>query len=92
MHISLAFLNEGVGSDSKPRLPNLYFCDNLVGAVPVYYDLKEGTNWEPDFESLEKLDLTKVKIMWIAIRMPTEAAHEKRTKTPTTFCHGMNQA
>jgi hypothetical protein len=26
--------------------------------------LKE-TNWEPDFESLEKLDLTKVKIMWI---------------------------
>jgi hypothetical protein len=28
--------------------------------VPVYYDLKE--DWEPDFEALEKLDLTKVKL------------------------------
>jgi aspartate/methionine/tyrosine aminotransferase len=42
--------------------------------VPVYYDLKEETNWEPDFESLEKLDLTKVKIMWIGYpHMPTGA-------------------
>jgi aspartate/methionine/tyrosine aminotransferase len=65
---------KGSGADSKPRLPNLYFCDYLVGAVPVYYDLKEETNWEPDFESLEKLDLTKVKIMWIGYpHMPTGA-------------------
>jgi hypothetical protein len=34
---------------------------NFIGAVPVYYDLKENTNWEPDFEALEKLDLTKAK-------------------------------
>jgi aspartate/methionine/tyrosine aminotransferase len=41
--------------------------------VPVYYDLKENTNWEPDFE-VEKLDLTKVKIMWIGYpHMPTGA-------------------
>jgi aspartate/methionine/tyrosine aminotransferase len=40
--------------------------------VPVYYDLKESTDWEPDFEALE-LDLTKVKIMWIGYpHMPTE--------------------
>jgi aspartate/methionine/tyrosine aminotransferase len=40
--------------------------------VPVYYDLKESTDWEPDFEALEKLDLTKVKIMWIGYpHMPT---------------------
>jgi aspartate/methionine/tyrosine aminotransferase len=40
--------------------------------VPVYYDLK-STDWEPDFEALEKLDLTKVKIMWIGYpHMPTE--------------------
>jgi aspartate/methionine/tyrosine aminotransferase len=38
---------------------------NLVG-LPVYYDLKESTDWEPDFEALEKLDLTKVKIMWLS--------------------------
>jgi aspartate/methionine/tyrosine aminotransferase len=39
--------------------------------VPFCYDLKR--NWEPDFESLEKLDLTKVK-MWIGYpHMPTGA-------------------
>jgi hypothetical protein len=36
--------------------------------VPVYYDLKESTDWEPDFEALEKLDLTKVKLCGLVIR------------------------
>jgi aspartate/methionine/tyrosine aminotransferase len=75
MHISLAFLNEG---DQvlipNPGYPTYTSVTNLVGAVPVYYDLKEETNWEPDFEGLEKLDLTKVKIMWIGYpHMPTGA-------------------
>jgi aspartate/methionine/tyrosine aminotransferase len=40
----------------------------------VYYDLKESTNWEPDFEALEQLDLSKVKIMWVGYpHMPTGA-------------------
>ena len=75
MHISLAFLNEG---DEvlipNPGYPTYTSVTNLVGAVPVYYDLKENTNWEPDFEALEKLDLSKVKIMWIGYpHMPTGA-------------------
>ncbi|MFT7165111.1 MAG: LL-diaminopimelate aminotransferase [Flavobacterium sp.] len=75
MHISLAFLNDG---DQvlipNPGYPTYTSVTNLVGAVPVYYDLKEETNWEPDFEVLEKLDLTKVKIMWIGYpHMPTGA-------------------
>jgi aspartate/methionine/tyrosine aminotransferase len=75
MHISLAFLNEG---DEvlipNPGYPTYTSVTNLVGAVPVYYDLKESTDWEPDFEALEKLDLTKVKIMWIGYpHMPTGA-------------------
>ncbi|MFT4756872.1 MAG: LL-diaminopimelate aminotransferase, partial [Vicingaceae bacterium] len=57
MHISLAFLNDG---DQvlipNPGYPTYTSVTNLVGAVPVYYDLKEETNWEPDFEVLEKLD------------------------------------
>ncbi|KIA82733.1 aminotransferase class I/II-fold pyridoxal phosphate-dependent enzyme [Flavobacterium sp. AED] len=73
MHISLAFLNEG---DQvlipNPGYPTYTSVTNLVGAVPVYYDLKEVNNWEPDFEALEKLDLSKVKIMWIGYpHMPT---------------------
>ena len=75
MHISLAFLNEG---DQvlipNPGYPTYTSVTNLVGAVPVYYDLKESTNWEPDFDALEKLDLSKVKMMWIGYpHMPTGA-------------------
>ncbi|MGO4905593.1 pyridoxal phosphate-dependent aminotransferase [Flavobacterium sp. W20_MBD1_R3] len=75
MHVSMAFLNEG---DQvlipNPGYPTYTSVTNLVGAVPVYYDLKEENNWEPDFEALEKLDLSKVKIMWIGYpHMPTGA-------------------
>ncbi|CAM3924226.1 pyridoxal phosphate-dependent aminotransferase [Flavobacterium weaverense] len=75
MHISLAFLNEGDHVlIPNPGYPTYTSVTNLVGAVPVFYDLKENTNWEPDFEALEKLDLSKVKIMWIGYpHMPTGA-------------------
>jgi len=76
MHISLAFLNEG---DSvlipNPGYPTYVAVTELVGAKALYYDLKEGNNWEPDFEKLEQLDLTRVKIMWVNYpNMPTGAA------------------
>ena len=75
MHISLAFLNEGDHVlIPNPGYPTYTSVTNLVGAVPVYYDLQANTNWEPDFEALEKLDLSKVKIMWIGYpHMPTGA-------------------
>lgn len=76
MHISLAFLNEGDGVlIPNPGYPTYTSVTNLVGAVPLYYDLKESTNWEPDFEALEKMDLSKVKLMWIGYpHMPTGAS------------------
>ncbi len=75
MHISLAFLNEG---DQvlipNPGYPTYTSVTKLVGAEPIYYDLKENNNWEPDFEALEKQDLSKVKIMWVSYpHMPTGA-------------------
>lgn len=75
MHISLAFLNEGDHVlIPNPGYPTYTSVTNLVGAVPVYYDLKEENAWEPDFETLEKLDLEKVKIMWLGYpHMPTGA-------------------
>jgi hypothetical protein len=45
--------------------------------VPVYYDLKEGNQWEPDFEALEKLDLTQ-KIMWIGYPTCQQSSREFR--------------
>lgn len=75
MHISLAFLNEGDHVlIPNPGYPTYTSVTNLVQAVPVYYDLKEENGWEPDFEALEKLDLEKVKIMWLGYpHMPTGA-------------------
>ncbi|WP_282089900.1 pyridoxal phosphate-dependent aminotransferase [Aquimarina algiphila] len=76
MHISLAYLNEG---DEvlvpNPGYPTYTSVTNLVGATPVFYDLIENNGWEPDFHSLSKMDLSKVKIMWVNYpNMPTGAS------------------
>ncbi|CAM1360555.1 Aminotransferase [Tenacibaculum soleae] len=73
MHISMAFLNEG---DKvlipNPGYPTYTSVTKLVGAEPVFYNLSDTNNWQPDFEELEKLDLTDVKIMWVNYpHMPT---------------------
>ncbi|HLP65626.1 pyridoxal phosphate-dependent aminotransferase [Flavobacterium sp.] len=75
MHISLAFLNEG---DEvlipNPGYPTYASVTELVQAQPICYDLKEVNNWQPDFEQLEQLDLSKVKLMWVGYpHMPTGA-------------------
>ena len=73
MHISLAFLNEG---DEvlipNPGYPTYASVTELVQAKAVYYDLSDETNWQPNFEALEKTDLSKVKLMWVSYpHMPT---------------------
>ncbi|NNL83274.1 MAG: aminotransferase class I/II-fold pyridoxal phosphate-dependent enzyme [Winogradskyella sp.] len=75
MHISMAFLNKG---DKvlvpNPGYPTYSAVTKLLQADPIYYDLKEENNWEPDFIALEHLDLSKVKLMWVNYpHMPTGA-------------------
>ncbi|WP_179344154.1 pyridoxal phosphate-dependent aminotransferase [Winogradskyella ursingii] len=75
MHISMAFLNKG---DEvlvpNPGYPTYAAVTKLLEAKPVLYDLTEKNNWEPDFVALERMDLKKVKIMWINYpHMPTGA-------------------
>jgi LL-diaminopimelate aminotransferase len=73
MHISMAFLNPGDGVlIPNPSYPAYRSVANLVGAEVFEYNLTEETDWLPDFEELEKLDLSKVKIMWVNYpNMPT---------------------
>lgn len=71
--ISLAFLNAG---DKvlvpDPGYPTYSSASKLVEAEIVTYDLKEDKGWQPDFEALEQMDLTGVKIMWTNYpNMPT---------------------
>ncbi|MDY2585747.1 pyridoxal phosphate-dependent aminotransferase [Winogradskyella aquimaris] len=75
MHISMSFLNPG---DEvlipNPGYPTYSAVTKLLEAKPVFYDLTEEHHWLPDFIALERLDLSKVKIMWINYpHMPTGA-------------------
>lgn len=78
-HISSAFLNEG---DEvlipNPGYPTYTAITNLIGAVPVYYELDEENDWLPNLEKLAQQDLSKVKLMWLNYpHMPTGATGNK---------------
>lgn len=75
LHISMAFLNKG---DQvlipNPGYPTYTSVTNLVEATPVFYELTSENNWEPDFEQLEKKDVSNIKMMWVNYpHMPTGA-------------------
>jgi aspartate/methionine/tyrosine aminotransferase len=75
MHISMTFLDEG---DQvlvpNPGYPTYTSVTKMLLAEPVSYNLKRENNWYPDFESLQKMDLGKVKLMWVNYpHMPTGA-------------------
>ena len=74
--ISLAFLDKG---DKvlvpDPGYPTYSSASKLVEAEILTYDLREDNGWRPDFEALEKMDLSGVKIMWTNYpNMPTGAS------------------
>ena len=73
MHICMTYLNEG---DQvlipNPGYPTYTSAVKLAGGTPLYYELTAENNWAPDFENLEKSDLSKVKLMWVNYpHMPT---------------------
>ena len=73
MHISMAYLNEGDAVlIPNPGYPTYTSVTKLVGADPIFYDLKASSNWQPDLAALERMNLSKVKLMWVNYpHMPT---------------------
>lgn len=81
MHISMAYLNEGDAVlIPNPGYPTYTSVTKLVGADPVFYDLKASSNWQPDLEDLETMNLSKVKLMWVNYpHMPTGTKGDQTT-------------
>lgn len=73
MHISMAFVNDGDHVlVPNPGYPSYSTATRLAGGIVDYFDLEERLNFLPDLDKLSKLDLSKVKIMWINYpNMPT---------------------
>lgn len=73
LHVTLAFCNPG---DEvlipDPGYPTYTAVNKILGTKIVNYTLREDNGWQPDFDELEKMDLSKVKLMWTNYpNMPT---------------------
>lgn len=81
MYVTLAFCNP----DDKvlipdPGYPTYTAVNKLFGTQIVNYDLREDNGWQPDFDKLEKMDLSGVKVMWSNYpNMPTGGNARRET-------------
>ena len=75
LHVTLAFVNPGEQVlVPNPGYPTYTSLSRILGAEVVNYNLKEENGWMPDFDELEKMDMSRVKLMWTNYpNMPTGA-------------------
>ena len=81
LHVTLAFVNPG---DEvlvpNPGYPTYTSLSKILGAKIVNYNLREDNGWQPDFDELEQMDLSKVKLMWTNYpNMPTGGNARRET-------------
>ena len=81
LHITLAFVNPG---DKvlvpNPGYPTYTSLSKILGAEVVNYNLRDDDGWQPDFNELESMDLTGVRIIWTNYpNMPTGAPARMET-------------
>ncbi len=81
LHVTLALCNPG---DKvlvpNPGYPTYTSLSKLLGQEIVNYDLLEDNGWQPDFDTLEKMNLDGVKLMWTNYpNMPTGGKAMKET-------------
>ena len=81
LHVTLAFVNPGEEVlVPNPGYPTYTSLSKILGAKVVNYNLLENDGWQPDFEQLEQMDLSKVRLMWTNYpHMPTGGAARRET-------------
>lgn len=81
LHVTLAFANAG---DKvlvpNPGYPTYTSLSKILGCQVVNYNLREDNDYQPDFDELERMDLSGVKLMWTNYpNMPTGANAQMQT-------------
>ena len=81
LHVTLTFVNPGEEVlVPNPGYPTYTSLSKILGAEIVNYDLNEENGWQPDFDTLEKMDLSRVKLMWTNYpHMPTGGRARRET-------------
>ncbi|MDO4930594.1 MAG: aminotransferase class I/II-fold pyridoxal phosphate-dependent enzyme [Bacteroidales bacterium] len=81
LHVTLAFVNPGEKVlVPNPGYPTYTSLSKLLGCEIVNYNLRPENDWQPDFEELEQMDLTDVKLLWTNYpNMPTGARAQRAT-------------
>ena len=81
LHVTLAFVNPGDRVlVPNPGYPTYTSLSKILGAKVEYYNLREDSGWQPDFDQLEEMltadyaDGGSVKLLWVNYpNMPTGA-------------------
>lgn len=81
LHVTLAFVNPGEQVlVPNPGYPTYTSLSRILGAEVVNYNLREDNGWQPDFDELERMDLSRVRLMWTNYpNMPTGANAQRST-------------
>jgi aspartate/methionine/tyrosine aminotransferase len=81
LHLTLAFCNPGDRVlVPNPGYPTYTSLSKILGTEVVNYDLLEQDGWQPDFEQLEQMDLSRVKLLWTNYpNMPTGGRARRAT-------------
>ena len=81
LHVTLAFVNPGEEVlVPNPGYPTYTSLSKILGAKVVNYNLREDNGWQPDFDQLEQMDLSRVRLMWTNYpNMPTGGNARRET-------------
>ena len=81
LHVTLALVNTGEEVlVPDPGYPTYTSLSKILGAKVVNYDLMEDNGWQPDFDALERMDTSRVRLMWTNYpNMPTGGAARMET-------------
>lgn len=81
LHVTLAFVNPGEEVlVPNPGYPTYTSLSKILGAKVVNYNLREDNGWQPDFDELEAMDFSKVRLMYTNYpNMPTGGNARRET-------------